>query len=102
MGRVAERHADRVVVTNDNPRGESPGDIISGILSGMTRVERATVIEDRAAAIAWTIREASAHDTILIAGKGHENYQLIGAERRDFADYGAAAVNLAAVAGQGA
>ena len=101
MGRVAERHADRIVVTNDNPRGETPGEIIADILSGLTRVDSATVIEDRATAIAWTIREAVALDTILIAGKGHENYQLIGGERRDFADYGAAAVSLAALAEQG-
>lgn len=100
MGRVAERRADRVVITNDNPRGESPTAIIADILSGIARVDCATVIEDRAAAIAWTIREASADDTILLAGKGHENYQLIAGERRDFADYGAAAVNLAAIAEQ--
>ena len=97
MGRIAERCADRIVITNDNPRSETPTAIITDIVSGITRPERAIVIEDRAAAIAWTIREARAEDTILIAGKGHENYQLIGGERRDFADYGAAAVSLAAL-----
>ena len=97
MGRVAERRADRLVITNDNPRGESPAAIIANIMTGISRVDHATVIEDRAAAIAWAIREANELDTILIAGKGHENYQLIGGERRDFADYAAAAVNLAAI-----
>ena len=96
MGRVAERRADRLILTNDNPRGESPAGIISEIIAGVARADRATVIEDRATAIAWAIREAGPQDTILIAGKGHENYQLIGGERRDFADYGAAAVALAA------
>jgi len=98
MGRIAERRADRAVVTNDNPRAESPAKIIAEIMAGIARPERATVIEDRAAAIAWAIQNADPRDTILIAGKGHENYQLIGGERRDFADYGAAAVNLAAAA----
>ena len=102
MGRVAERCADRIVVTNDNPRGESPLEIIADIMTGIARANRATVVEDRAAAIAWAIREASAQDTILIAGKGHENYQLIGEERHDFADYVAAAKNLAAIAEDGA
>ena len=98
MGRAAERNADRIVVTNDNPRGESPTAIIAAIMEGIGRANRTTVIEDRAAAIAWAISEADARDTILIAGKGHENYQLIGDERRDFSDYGAAGVNLAAAA----
>lgn len=52
------------------------------------------MLEDRAAAIAWAIREAATDDIILIAGKGHENYQLIGTERIDFSDYGAALANL--------
>ena len=98
MGRVAERRADRIVVTNDNPRGESPAAIISAIMTGIARADCATVIEDRAAAIAWAISEAGATDTVLIAGKGHENYQLIGDERRDFTDYGVAAINLTAAA----
>ena len=102
MGRIAERRADRTVITNDNPRGEAPAEIIADIITGMTRADRVTVVEDRAAAIAWAIREAGTKDTILIAGKGHENYQLIGDERREFADYGAAAINLAAAAERGA
>ena len=96
MASVVERLADRVVVTNDNPRGEDPGEIIEAILGGLAKQGSATVIEDRAAAIAWTIGSAAAGDVVLLAGKGHENYQLIGDERRDFSDYGVATASLAA------
>jgi UDP-N-acetylmuramoyl-L-alanyl-D-glutamate--2,6-diaminopimelate ligase len=94
MGRMAERRADRLVVTSDNPRSENPATIIDDIVAGLASPERATVIEDRAAAIAWAIREAAANDVILVAGKGHENYQLIGSQSIDFSDYGVALANL--------
>jgi UDP-N-acetylmuramoyl-L-alanyl-D-glutamate--2,6-diaminopimelate ligase len=87
MAGVVEQLADRVVITSDNPRNEGPMEIIDDIVSGLTRPEVATVIEDRAAAIAWAIDNAAAADTILIAGKGHEDYQQIGTERRPFSDY---------------
>ena len=96
MARAVERNADRIVVTNDNPRGEDPGRIIAAILEGLADPASATVIEDRGAAIAWAISGACDADVVLLAGKGHENYQLIGGERRDFSDYGAAAASLAA------
>jgi UDP-N-acetylmuramoyl-L-alanyl-D-glutamate--2,6-diaminopimelate ligase len=95
MGRVAERLADALVITNDNPRSESPAAIITDITGGLAKPARATIIENRAAAIAWTIANAKSNDVVLIAGKGHENYQIIGNERLDFSDYGAAAGNLA-------
>ena len=95
MASAVERFADRVVVTNDNPRSEEPGHIIEAILCGLEKPASATVIEDRGAAIAWTIGNAAAGDVVLLAGKGHENYQLIGGERRDFSDYGIAAASLA-------
>jgi UDP-N-acetylmuramoyl-L-alanyl-D-glutamate--2,6-diaminopimelate ligase len=94
MGRMAERRADRVVVTSDNPRNEEPAAIIDEIVAGLSNADRATVIEDRAAAIAWAIREAAPEDIVLVAGKGHENYQLIGNKRIDFSDYGVALANL--------
>ena len=94
MGRVTERLADRVIVTSDNPRGESSNAIIDDIVAGFSKPERATIIVDRGAAIAWTIAEARPSDVILIAGKGHETYQLVGNERRDFSDFGAASANL--------
>jgi UDP-N-acetylmuramoyl-L-alanyl-D-glutamate--2,6-diaminopimelate ligase len=94
MGRVAERRADEIIITNDNPRSESPAAIIDEIVRGLTSADHATVIEDRAAAIAWAIEHAQPEDVVLIAGKGHENYQLIGRDRIDFSDYGAAMANL--------
>ena len=96
MAKAAERLADRVVVTNDNPRTESPAAIIDDIVKGLASADSATIIEDRAAAIAWTIAEAGSDDVILIAGKGHEDYQLIGTQRLEFSDYGAAKANLEA------
>ena len=87
-------------MTNDNPRREAPSSIISAILGGFENPAAATVIEDRGAAIAWAISAAVDGDAILIAGKGHENYQLIGNERRDFSDYGVAAAGLAARKGR--
>lgn len=94
MGRVAERLADVVVVTSDNPRGESPDAIIDHILAGMRQPASVTVIEDRAAAIAWAVNHAADRDVVLIAGKGHEDYQLIAGNRLDFDDAGIARLNL--------
>ena len=94
MGRIAERLADRVVVTNDNPRGEAADVIVAGILGGTEAPADVTVIEDRAAAIAWSIAEAQRGDTVLVAGKGHEDYQLIGDRRLDFSDYAVATAAL--------
>lgn len=94
MGRVAERRADHVVITSDNPRTEVPGDIMADIAAGLQKMDAATLIEDRATAIAWAIANARDNDVVLIAGKGHENYQLIGKQRSDFSDVAAAAQNL--------
>ncbi len=102
MGRVAERRADRVVVTSDNPRNEDPQAIIEDIVAGLNKPDRVTVIDDRAAAIAWTISSAAADDVVLLAGKGHENYQLLGHRRIDFSDYATASAALAARSGDGA
>ena len=98
MGRVAERHADHVVITSDNPRNEAPGEIIAAIAGGLEHSENATLLEDRAAAIAWAIKEARSNDVVLIAGKGHENYQILGDERRDFSDFVTAKTTLASYA----
>ena len=101
MATVSEQHADRIVVTNDNPRDEDPAAIIEAIAAGFSDRADAAIIEDRAAAIAWAIEQAADDDTILIAGKGHEDYQLIGSQRHDFSDYAAAAANLDARAARG-
>jgi UDP-N-acetylmuramoyl-L-alanyl-D-glutamate--2,6-diaminopimelate ligase len=83
MGALAEKLADRVMVTNDNPRSENPQAIINAILGGLTHAE---VEADRAAAIQRAIGEAGANDVILLAGKGHENYQEIAGVRQPFSD----------------
>lgn len=101
MGRIAEHRASRVVVTNDNPRGEDAGAIICEILGGMRDPRKAIAIEDRATAIAWAITQAGPADCVLIAGKGHEDYQLVGAERHRFSDFEAARASLAVRAGAG-
>ena len=86
MGAIAARLADRVVVTDDNPRGEDPAQITAAIVAGMDAPARAEVIHDRAAAIASALARARGDDTVLIAGKGHEDTQLIGNLRRPFSD----------------
>jgi UDP-N-acetylmuramoyl-L-alanyl-D-glutamate--2,6-diaminopimelate ligase len=99
MGRIAERLADVAVITNDNPRSEAPAAIFADILTGFARPTAATVVEDRGAAIAWAVASAGADDVVLVAGKGHENYQLIGSEHLDFSDYGVARDCIKALAG---
>jgi UDP-N-acetylmuramoyl-L-alanyl-D-glutamate--2,6-diaminopimelate ligase len=86
MGAAAERLADRVIVTDDNPRGEDPDRIVGMILSGFRSPARALVERDRGLAIGAALAEAGPRDVVLIAGKGHEDYQLVGAERRHWSD----------------
>jgi UDP-N-acetylmuramoyl-L-alanyl-D-glutamate--2,6-diaminopimelate ligase len=100
MGKIAARHADRPVVTNDNPRSESPAKIIAGILEEMG--EDTVVIEDRGAAIAHAVAAANDDDVVLIAGKGHEEHQIVGQQRLLFSDYNIAWANMLARLGKGA
>ena len=86
MGAAAERWADRVTITDDNPRGEDPQRIVRDIQAGMRHPEAAAVIRDRRTAIAHTLAEAAPGDIVLIAGKGHEDVQIVGAEKRPFSD----------------
>ncbi|MDB5969571.1 MAG: UDP-N-acetylmuramoyl-L-alanyl-D-glutamate--2,6-diaminopimelate ligase [Hydrocarboniphaga sp.] len=86
MGAAAAAQADRLVVTDDNPRSESPEAITDEILQGIPAQIEYRVIHDRAAAIRAAIFEAAADDVVVIAGKGHEDYQIVGAERRSFSD----------------
>ena len=86
MAAVAEKQADRVVVTSDNPRSERPSAVISQILLGLSRPEAAQVEPDRAAAIAATLAQAAPEDVVLIAGKGHEAWQETAGERVAFSD----------------
>jgi UDP-N-acetylmuramoyl-L-alanyl-D-glutamate--2,6-diaminopimelate ligase len=98
MGAVAERLADRVIVTDDNPRTEDPDQIIAGIRAGMRHPDAAIVIRDRRQAIVQALAEASGCDIVLIAGKGHEDYQIVGAERLPFSDQAIAREFLSAMA----
>ena len=86
MGGIAERGAHQVVVTSDNPRREPAEDILRHIVAGMARPERATVIQDRRAAIGHAIRQAAPEDVVLVAGKGHETEQEIGGVKHPFSD----------------
>jgi UDP-N-acetylmuramoyl-L-alanyl-D-glutamate--2,6-diaminopimelate ligase len=84
MGRVASQLSDRVVVTSDNPRSEDPTAILADIASGCSG--NYTLVVDRAEAIATAINQARPGDCVVIAGKGHEDYQVIEGERRHFSD----------------
>jgi UDP-N-acetylmuramoyl-L-alanyl-D-glutamate--2,6-diaminopimelate ligase len=86
MGGIAERLADRVIVTDDNPRTEDGDAIVADILNGMKSADRVLIERDRAMAIDRAIREAGPNDAVLIAGKGHEDYQIIGLVSRYFSD----------------
>jgi|HigsolmetaAR202D_1030399.scaffolds.fasta_scaffold00867_18 UDP-N-acetylmuramoyl-L-alanyl-D-glutamate--2,6-diaminopimelate ligase len=86
MGAIAEKLADSVVVTDDNPRGEDGDAIVAAILAGMQKPHQAIVERDRAAAIELAVARASAGDAVLVAGKGHEDYQIVGGTTRYFSD----------------
>lgn len=86
MARIAERLADRVIITTDNPRTEPPQSIIDEIAAGLTQKETTTAEVDRAKAIALAVREAGPTDTVLVAGKGHEDYQIVGTAKIPFDD----------------
>jgi len=86
MGAAAAQAADRVIVTDDNPRSEDPAAIVREIQSGFPAGFSAPVIHDRAEAIRTAVREAGADDVVVVAGKGHEEYQQYGQDRRVFSD----------------
>jgi UDP-N-acetylmuramoyl-L-alanyl-D-glutamate--2,6-diaminopimelate ligase len=103
MAEAVARLADRVVATSDNPRSEDPERILDDVekgLAGLRRVDATALddadrgyarIADRREAIACAIRIARPDDTVVIAGKGHEDYQIIGRERLPFSDLAEAA-----------
>jgi UDP-N-acetylmuramyl tripeptide synthase len=90
---MAARLADRVLVTSDNPRGEDPLEIISQIEKGIAKAH--DVEPDRALAIEQAVRAAALDDVLLIAGKGHEDYQEIAGKRLPFSDAAVARATLA-------
>lgn len=89
MGRVAESLADEVILTNDNPRGEAPLQILRQIQAGMARPDRVRVIPDRRQAIGCAVAGAGAGDCVLVAGKGHEQTQDLGDSVIAFSDFDA-------------
>lgn len=94
MGAIAERLADVVIVTDDNPRGEDGDAIVAQVMTGLTHPGEAIVQRDRAEAIAQALRIAEVGDVVLIAGKGHETYQEGAAGKRPFDDLAVARAAL--------
>ncbi len=86
MGEIVERYADMHIITNDNPRSEDPQEIVQQIRAGLKKPRRMPVILDREEAIRAALDVATKGDCVLIAGKGHEDYQLIGDQRLSFSD----------------
>jgi UDP-N-acetylmuramoyl-L-alanyl-D-glutamate--2,6-diaminopimelate ligase len=86
MARIAEQQADVVIVTDDNPRFESPEKIVRDIMTGFKSPENIVVEHDRKLAIQRALLQASIADLVLIAGKGHETWQEVKGEKRHFSD----------------
>ena len=102
MGGIAERLADVAIVTSDNPRREDPHAILDDVLAGMGGAGGARVLReaDRRAAIALAVGEARPGDTVVIAGKGHEDYQIIGDTKHPFDDVTVASEEIARCSGR--
>ena len=86
MGAAVAQYADRAIVTDDNPRSEDPAGIAREIQAGFPAGFSAPIIHSRAQAIETAVREAGPGDVVVVAGKGHEDYQIYGGERRSFSD----------------
>ena len=86
MGQIAERYADKIVLTDDNPRSETPVAIVQDILSGIKEQQKVHVEHDRKLAITYVITHANNSDMVLLAGKGHEQYQDIAGVKHPFSD----------------
>jgi UDP-N-acetylmuramoyl-L-alanyl-D-glutamate--2,6-diaminopimelate ligase len=83
MGKVAEKYCDEIIITNDNPRNEDPSSIASQILKGCSGAE---IILDRVEAIKSGLSKINDNEVLLIAGKGHEEFQIIGDDKIPFSD----------------
>ena len=87
MGQIAAELADQIVVTSDNPRSEDPSDIAKQIVSGMDQASTGPkILLERAEAIQFAVNHATTGDSVLIAGKGHETYQITGSQQLPFDD----------------
>lgn len=86
MAKIAEEYADHVIVTDDNPRTENSAQIVDDILRGLSKPQATMVEHDRSKAIQYAIQHASPNDFVLITGKGHEDYQIIGTHKYSLSD----------------
>ena len=86
MAAMAEQYADRVILTDDNPRTEEPAQIMADMVAGLRDPAAVQIEHDRTRAIALALGQASKQDIILVAGKGHEDYQIIGTDKRHYSD----------------
>ncbi|CAM2779274.1 UDP-N-acetylmuramoyl-L-alanyl-D-glutamate--2,6-diaminopimelate ligase [Moritella viscosa] len=86
MAQVAEQFADMAVITDDNPRTESASSIVADMKIGLANPDVMQVIHDRRSAIHWAMEQSRADDIILVAGKGHEDYQIIGVDKHHYSD----------------
>ncbi|MCF0207609.1 MAG: UDP-N-acetylmuramoyl-L-alanyl-D-glutamate--2,6-diaminopimelate ligase, partial [Bacteroidales bacterium] len=88
MAQIAQKMSDKAIFTSDNPRLEDPNDILNDMLAGLNDAERRNVltIVDRREAIRTACMLAQQGDVVLVAGKGHEDYQIIGTEKHHFDD----------------
>ena len=96
MAAIAEKYADNIVVTSDNPRTEGPLTIINEVLAGLTRRDAAKIEASRAIAISSTLNNAMPDDVVLLAGKGHERFQEINGIKLPFSDMAHAQAALTA------
>ena len=87
MGNVAQKYAKKIYITSDNPRFEKPEEIIEMIARGINDKGKVIIEPDRAEAISMAINELKKGEILLITGKGHEEYQIIGDEKKPFSDY---------------
>jgi UDP-N-acetylmuramoyl-L-alanyl-D-glutamate--2,6-diaminopimelate ligase len=95
MGAIAAELADDIVITDDNPRTESPQAIVADIATGIPAGKPYRIEHDRGRAIRDALLDATERDVVLVAGKGHEDYQIYGRERRPFSDQKIVAAALA-------
>lgn len=86
MAAMAELHADCVILTDDNPRTEEPARIMADMVAGLRDPGAVQIEHDRTKAIQLALSQASKEDIILVAGKGHEDYQIIGTDKRHYSD----------------
>ena len=87
MGNIAQKYAKKIYITSDNPRFEKPEEIIEMIAGGISDKEKVVIEQDRAEAISMAINELKKDEILLITGKGHEEYQIIGDDKKAFSDY---------------